>query len=231
MVWWWWCGGVVVWWWCVGGVVVVVRTLCLYDVSVHATQLHAMSWVAGHPRVRLPPTSPPLPRPNGGGSTLVVYLCTRPLKDASSAHHSHDELPPPADELQLRNLDKPLTWPTRARQQPCPRASTNCGNSTVFCTVSTIRHLSLHNDGHEPCPRMRAESSRFSALSGQPNVLHRNGQDNLVQERVRKLHDFLHCLDRLRHLSTHNNGHVNNVEELHGGITGFCTVCTARTRV
>ena len=85
-------------------------------------------------------------------------------------------------------------------------SSTNCGNSTVFCTVSTIRHLSLHNDGHEPCPRKRpessrfsalsepsgtchcnndgqepcprthAESSRFSALSGQPPVLHHNGQ-------------------------------------------------------
>ena len=37
----------------------MVRTLCLYDVSVHATQLHAMNWVAGHPGVRLPATSPP----------------------------------------------------------------------------------------------------------------------------------------------------------------------------
>ena len=47
------------------------------------------------------------------------------------------------------------------------KSSTNCGDSTVFCTVLTVRHLSLHNDGHEPCPRTRAESSRFSALSKQ----------------------------------------------------------------
>ena len=47
--------------------VVVVRTLCLYDVSVHATQLQAKKWVAGHPGVRLLATSLPLLRLNGGG--------------------------------------------------------------------------------------------------------------------------------------------------------------------
>ena len=41
-------------------------------------------------------------------STLAVCLCTRLPKKAPRAHHSHDE------------LDNPMTWPTRARQQPCP---------------------------------------------------------------------------------------------------------------
>ena len=76
----WWCLVVLcVWeWWGLGGgggevwggvweVVVVVRTLCLYDVSVHATQLLAMNWVAGRPGVKLPATSPHLPRRDGGG--------------------------------------------------------------------------------------------------------------------------------------------------------------------
>ena len=83
------------------------------------------------------------------------------------------------------------------------RCSTNCGDTTVFCTVSTSGTCHSNNDGQEPCPRTHAESSRLSALSGQPPVLHHNGQDNLVQERVRKLHDFLH-----------NNGQDNLIQAL-----------------
>ena len=63
-------------------VVVVVRTLCICDVSVHATQqmhlirvaerLGASSWRGRHPFTALM-----------AGVNLAVYLCTRLQKDAS----------------------------------------------------------------------------------------------------------------------------------------------------
>ena len=139
-------------WWCVLWVVVVVvvivvRTLCLCDVSVHATQLMqlirvaerlgASSWRPHHPVPTL------MAFVNPGRVPLYTALTT-PYELIIALMSCHT----PVDELQLRNVDNPLRWPTRARQQPCPRASTNCRDSTVCCTVSTIRHLSLHNDGY-----------------------------------------------------------------------------------
>ena len=72
--------------------------------------------------------------------------------------------------------------PTRARRQPCPKVSANCGDSTVFCAATTI-----------PAPVVA-------------------GMYTLVQElHLCELHGFLHCLDHVRHLQTHINGHINNL--------------------
>ena len=84
------CYGVVVVcccvWLCV--VVVVVRTLCLYDVPVHATQLLAMNWVAGHLGIRLPATSPPLLRPNGGGQPWPCACAQGPTSTSTTASNA-----------------------------------------------------------------------------------------------------------------------------------------------
>ena len=58
--------------------------------------------------------------------------------------------------------------PTRARRQPCPKVSANCGDSRVSALSGPSQHLSLHNDGHK----------------------------NQVQElHLCELHGYLHCLD------------------------------------
>ena len=101
------------------------------------------------------------------------------------------------------------------------RGSTNCGDSTVFCTVSTIRHLSTTMSKNacgiftvfctvwttsclasqrtrQPCPRTRAETSRISALSG-PSPAPVNAQQRARKQRRRtarwklQLLHSLHC--------------------------------------
>ena len=67
------------WWWC-------GRCACMTCLSMPHSS-HAMSWVAGHLRVRLPATPPPLPRPNGGGQNLALCLCTGPCQLTLSKLH------------------------------------------------------------------------------------------------------------------------------------------------
>ena len=47
-------------------VVVVVRMVCLYDVSIHATQPHAINSSGRSPGSQTPGDPPPLPRPMTG---------------------------------------------------------------------------------------------------------------------------------------------------------------------
>ena len=58
-------------------VVVVVRTLCLYDVSVHATQLLAMNSGGRSPESQTPGDPATLPSPNGGGKPWPC-ACAQP---------------------------------------------------------------------------------------------------------------------------------------------------------
>ena len=57
----------------VGVVRIIEATPCLSRVAPKCTKLGGRT-----PGSKLPASPPPLPRPNGGGTTLAVYLCTRP---------------------------------------------------------------------------------------------------------------------------------------------------------
>ena len=89
----WWCGGVVVlcggvvWWWWRGGGGGGASDGAIAAMSL-AIPLHAqLIRVAGHLGFRLPATPPLLPRPNGGGQTLALCLCTGPQQ------HLQESLP------------------------------------------------------------------------------------------------------------------------------------------
>ena len=64
-----------------------------------------------------------------------------------------------------------MTWPTRAHQHPCPRAAPTAETPQFSALSPPSGTCHCNNDGQEQCPRTHAESSRFSALSGQPPCL------------------------------------------------------------
>ena len=77
----------------------------------------------------------------------------------------------------------------------------------VTCVLT--QNMYLLSTKHCTTPRQpRNLHSFLHCLDHPAPVVAQRRALNQVQERVRKLHGFLHCLDNLRHLSTHNSGHV-----------------------
>ena len=77
------CCGVLVLWCvvvvCCGGCGGGCGTDVMYDTCLcRYAPTHATNSGGGTPGSKLPASPPPLPRPDGGGNTLAVYLCTRP---------------------------------------------------------------------------------------------------------------------------------------------------------
>ena len=158
----------------------------------------------------------PYPRPDGGGQSWPCTCVHGPKKTPHEAHHSHDELSTPVDELQLRNLDL----------RPHDVANRRHVNNLVQEQHQLRRLHSLLHCLNHPAPvvaqrrAMNQVQERERKLHGFLHCLDKplscnNGQDNQVQERVQKLHDFLHCLDQQRHLSSQKQRACQYLQELH----------------
>ena len=69
---------------------------------------HAMNWVASHLGVRLPATPPPLPRPDGGGQTVALCLCT-----GRASFMPHQAVDTPKDGCHLHDGTRELARPAQ----------------------------------------------------------------------------------------------------------------------
>ena len=117
---------------------VVVRTLSLYDVSVHATQQHAMNSGGKSPGAS-DSRRPRLPRPNGGGQP---WPCA--CAQGSTKLHASCRRAQPAH----RDVDHLVNEPWKTACAPCHDdfpASCNCGSTNVLSTTAPGNLHDPHN--------------------------------------------------------------------------------------
>ena len=166
-LWWLWCG----------------RCACMTCLSMPHSS-HAMNWVAGHLGVR---ARRPLLRPDGGGQTLALCLCTGPYQITLSMLH---------ETCSTRITG---TWTT---------SSMNCNwGITVVCLNSQDQgNLPLRHDRDVNDIR---PSNELTCTGGaaQPAQL---GRRNLIELQLWTLHGHKDHGDR----PLHHDRNVNDLDEL-----------------
>ena len=132
---------------------VVVRTCSLYDVSVHATQLLPMNWVASHLGVRLPATPPPLPALVAGGRP-------RPCACTQGPHQQLRAMPQEADNTRhWKSLDQHNTGNNHLVNEEMGNlhGQRDHGNRPRRHDKRTKTCTTCKQEHQPPCPRATGE--------------------------------------------------------------------------
>ena len=133
------------------------------------------------------------------GEPLAVYLCTRPKKKNQTPR-----------------------CPTRARRQPCPKVSANCGDSTVSALSGPSQHLSLHNDWHKTKSKNCTCVNSTGTCTVWTSVLHTTGKATWSKNCTCELHVFgtvWTMSGTCKRISTGMSITFSRSEELHCGIS------------
>ena len=129
-----------------------------------------------------------------------------------------------------------MTWPKRARQQRCPRAAPTAETPQFSALSRPSFTCRCPTTGNEPSPRTRAETSRFSALSGpaQAPVVTRTTGVSITSKNCTNgncgTSTVFGTVQPQATVAVLQRAREQPDQELRCGISGFCTVCTVRTR-